>query len=120
MRIVKSATAKDLKENGLIILAHGEVTGHSHQVMDACEQLDPAELAIPAADFFEEPDGRRILLVNRPCVLRHQEHGPIALDPAHPTQVRQGDVLLNPIGDGAWEVIRQREFDPSEVRQIAD
>lgn len=120
MRIVKSASAKSLLEHGRVILAWGEVTGHHHEVQDACALLDPAELAIPAADFFEEPDGRRILLVNRPCVLRHQEHGPIALDPAKPVQVRQGDVLLNPIGDGAWEVIRQREFDPSEVRQIAD
>ena len=113
--------AKDLREAGRVILAHGEVTGHCHEVVDASTGvLDPAELDIPAAAFFEEPDGRRVLLAHRPCVLRHEEHGFITLDPAKPTQVRQGDVLLNPIGDGAWEVIRQREYDPAEVRQVAD
>lgn len=113
-------TATDLREAGRVILAHGEVTGHAHEVCDASAHLDPAEIEIPAAEYFEEPDGRRVLLVNRPCVLRHQEHGPIALDPAHPVQVRQGDVLLHPIGEGAWEAIRQREYDPAEVRQVAD
>lgn len=117
----RHAKAKDLREKGRVILAHGEVTGHCHEVVDASTAvLDQAEVEIPAADFFEEPDGRQVLLVNRPCTLRHEEHGLIALDPAKPTQVRQGDVLLNPIGDGAWEVIRQREYDPSEVRQVAD
>jgi len=115
-RFVKSVKAKDLKEHGRVILAHGEVTGHCHEVLTASE----IDADIPAMDYFEEPDGRRVLLVVRPCVLRHQEHGAIALDPAKPIQVRQGDVLLNPIGTGAWEVIRQREFDPSEIRQIAD
>jgi hypothetical protein len=111
---VKSAAAKDLRESGRIILAHGEVTGHAHEVM-AREVLD-----IPAAEFFEEPDGRRVLLVTRPCVLRHQEHGPIALDPAMPVQARQGDVLLNPIGNGAWEVRRQVEYSPEAIRSVAD
>lgn len=116
----KPAQVKDLREAGRIILAHGEVTGHAHQVLDACDLQDPAEIDIPAAEFFEEPDGRRVLLVNRPCVLKHEEHGLIALDPARPIQVRQGDVLLNPIGDGAWEVIRQREYSPEEIRNVAD
>lgn len=112
--------ARDLRENGRVILAHGEVTGHHHEVVDTATALDPAEIEIPAADFFEEPDGRRVLLVNRPCVLRHQEHAPIALDPANPTQARQGDVLLQPLGPGAWEVKRQREYSPESVRNVAD
>jgi hypothetical protein len=119
-RFVKSATAKDLSERGRVILAHGEVTGHHHEVVGAVAVRDPAEFDIQAADYFEEPDGRRVLLVNRPCVLRHQEHAPIALDPAKPIQARQGDVLLNPIGDGAWEVIRQREYSPEAIRNVAD
>lgn len=117
-RIVRSAQAKDLREDGRIILAHGEVTGHAHEVLDV-EAAD-VDLEIPAADFFEEPDGRRILLVNRPCELRHQEHGPIALDPSNPQQYRQGDVMLNPIGPGAWEVVRQREYAPDAIRNVAD
>jgi hypothetical protein len=114
--VTRSAHARDLREGGRIILAHGEVTGHAHELVD----VDETMLAIPAADFFEEPDGRRILLVTRPCVLRHQEHAAIALDQANPVQVRQGDVLLQPIGAGAWEVIRQREYSPEAIRSVAD
>lgn len=119
-RFQKHQNAKDLREAGRVILAHGEITGHAHEVVDSSAVLDPAEIEIPAADFFEEPDGRRILLVNRPCVLRHEEHGAIALDPANPTQVRQGDVFLQPIGPGAWEVKRQREYSPEAIRNVAD
>ncbi len=118
---VRSATTKDLRESGRVILAHGEVTGHAHEVLDGSTlTLDPAEFEIPAAEFVEEPDGRRVLLVNRPCVLRHQEHAPIALDPGKPRQVRQGDVLLMPIGEGAWAVTRQREYTPAGIVNVAD
>lgn len=99
-----------------IVLALGEVTGHSHQVIGIGVDTD----LVPAAQFFEEPDGRRVLLVDRPCQLVHQEHGLIQLDPAKPVQVRQGDVLLTPLGNGAWEVIRQREYSPQEIRNVAD
>jgi hypothetical protein len=113
---LKPAKAKDLSTNGRIVLAEGESTGHSHEIFAAEE----SEAAIPAAEFFEEPSGRRVLMVTRPCVLRHQEHGPIALDPSAPQQYRQGDVLLSPIGLGAWEVLRQREYHPEAIRQVQD
>lgn len=113
----KANNTKDLRELGRVILAHGEVTGHAHEVIVADETTD---VDLPAAEFFEEPDGRRVLLVTRPCVLRHEEHGAIALNPAVPEMVRQGDVLLLPIGCGAWEVKRQREYSPEKVRNVAD
>lgn len=113
----KAANVKDLREEGRVILAHGEVTGHCHEVVEE----RAGEHDIPAMDYFEEPDtGRRVLLVTRPCVLRHQEHAPIALSPEAPIQVRQGDVLLNPIGLGAWEVIRQREDAGESSQQVLD
>lgn len=113
----KPKEIKDLREQGRIILAWGEVTGHHHQIVAAADLTDPA---VPPAEFFEEPDGRRVLLVRQPCLLRHEEHGAIALDPAVPQQVRQGDVLLHPIGAGAWQVIRQVEYTPAEIRTVAD
>ena len=115
----KPAAVKPLMEHGRVILAHGEVTGHCHEVVEAA-MTGPLDPAIPAADFFEEPNGRRVLVVMRPCVLRHDEHGLITLDPATPTQVRQGDVLLQPIGAGAWAVLRQREYSPDAIRQVLD
>jgi hypothetical protein len=115
-RFKLAAGAKDARENERIILAHGEVTGHAHEVVK-----DDADLEqIPPAQFFEEPDGRRVLLVDRPCQLVHQEHGAIAIDPEVPQQIRQGDVFLNPIGKGAWEIVRQREYSPEAIRQVAD
>jgi hypothetical protein len=112
----KPADTRDLREQGRCILAHGEVTGHAHEVI-----ADPAVGGLPSAQYFEEPgSGRRILMIDGPHVLRHEEHGAITLDPAAPAQVRQGDVLLHPIAPGVYDVIRQSEYDPSEVRQVLD
>ena len=108
-----SKDAKDAREQGRIILAHGEVTGHCHEIVSETGTIPPAQ-------FFEEPGGRRVLLATERCLLRHDEHDLIVLDPAAPAQIRQGDVLLNPIGAGAWEVIRQREYSPEAIRQVAD
>ena len=84
-----------------IILAEGEVTGHAHEVQ-ACAALDPVRDDVPPAQLFEAPDGTRYLLVDRPCTLTHQEHAPIALAP------------------GAYKVVRQREYSPEAIRQVAD
>ena len=115
----KPARVIDLRESGRVILAHGETTGHMHEVPAVV--IDGER--VPVADYFEEPEtGRRVLLAltDRPFELRHQEHAPIALDPAHPAQFRQGDVFGMPIGAGAWEIRRQSEYSPSDIRQIAD
>lgn len=107
-----------LREQGRIILAHGEHTGHCHEVVLADTGLPPG---IESAQFFEEPDGTRILMVLEPCALVHQEHGRLELRPDCPVQLRQGDVLLNPTGPGTWQVIRQREWSgPDAWRQVAD
>jgi hypothetical protein len=96
---------QNARENNRIILAHGEVTGHCHEVLTET-------LAVPTFDqaqFFTGPDGVR------------EEHGRIALDPASPQQVRQGDVLLHPTGPGTWRVIQQREWaGPDAWRQVVD
>lgn len=106
---------KDLREHGRVILARGEVTGHHHEVLAA------DGVTLPEAQFFEEPDGTRMLLILGDCVLTHQEHGPIALSPTRQEQVRQGDVLLQPCGPGAWRVTQQREWDgPEAWRAVAD
>lgn len=157
-RFKKPTDVKDLRENGRIILAHGEVTGHCHEITAD----NGAEIVIPAAEYFEELDGRRVLLVRadapfidsirchnvktdglcwipawahpadyqdlepiaresvRGVLFTHNEHGPFVVPAEHQVQARQGDVLLNPIGPGVSHVIRPREYDRSEVRQIVD
>lgn|SRR3990167_7603742 len=109
---------KDLRDNGRIILAYGEVTGHCHEVIADATGLPPD---MAQAQYFEGKDGLRELIILEPCTLVHEEHGRIALDPAHPEQVRQGDVLLNPTGPGSYVMKLPDEWvGPEQWRSIAD
>ena len=115
-RYQKPLVVKDLLDSqGRIVLAYGEATGHHHEVV-----AGETAREMPVAQFFEDPSGRRVLLALAPCVLRHQEHGPIVLEPDRTVQIRQGDVFLTPLGRGAWEVTRQREYTPEAIRNVQD
>jgi hypothetical protein len=109
----------DRREQGEIILAHGEITGHQHRIVDVATEIAPS---LERAQYFEEPDGTRVLLVvgEAPVALVHQEHARLLLDPTQPTQARQGDVLLTPMGPGAWKVMRQVEHTPEAFHVVAD
>ncbi len=95
-----SAKAKSILDKGRVILAYGEVTGHAHEVV--ADPVIAGSDDVPAMQLFEEPDGSRLLVVRRPATLRHEEHGPIALAP------------------GRYDVIRQREYAPGAIRNVAD
>ena len=77
-------------ENGDVVLAHGEVTGHHHGV------------PMRHAGEFATGGGARILMVKKPTALVHQEHSAIPLKP------------------GAFEIIRQCEYSPEAIRNVAD
>lgn len=81
------------RENGRVILAHGEVTGHAHAIKDKRAALfrDPKLAAI-----FMHVSG------DAPVALEHDEHTTIALPP------------------GDYQVIRQREYSPEAIRNVAD
>lgn len=111
-------TTQNARSDGRIVLAWGEVTGHCHEVLTET-------LTVPTMDqaqFFTGPDGTRELIALTPCVLVHEEHGRIVLDPTIPgVQVRQGDVLLHPTGPGTWRVIQQQEWaGPKVWRAVQD
>ena len=78
-------------EQGRLILAHGEVTGHHHSVaMADAELLDAGAKGV-------------FLRIMSATPLVHQEHGAIIL----------------PAGD--YRIVRQREYQPGELpRQVAD
>ena len=80
-----------VRRNG--ILAEGEVTGHSHALVD-----------LKAADLLVGSQGELYLQVTSPdgAMIRHEEHGPIR------------------IPRGAYEVRIQREYSPEEIRNVAD
>lgn len=92
-----SGKAKRVTDNGRVILAYGEVTGHAHEVV-GIDSADP----VPAMELFEEPDGTRLLVIQRPSTLRHEEHSAIGL------------------AVGGYEIRRQSEYSPEIVRQVAD
>ncbi len=78
-------------ENGRIILAHGEATGHHHSI-DMRDADWWKGTGVPA-QFIE---------VKKATEVVHQEHGPIALPP------------------GKYRVRRQREYSPEAIRNVAD
>jgi hypothetical protein len=80
-------------EEGRLVLAHGEVTGHAHVVVGDAELFAPDDLR----DLEE-----RFLRVEQEAKLVHDEHGTIALPP------------------GDYRVLRQREYTPEAIRSVAD
>ncbi len=95
--IATSKIPKGLKpvdrENGRIVLAHGEVTGH-------CHAIDSNTALFLESDLAEMAD--RFLRVEEQVEVVHDEHDPITLPP--------GDYIVR----------RQREYSPEEIRQVAD
>jgi hypothetical protein len=80
---------------GVITLAEGEVTGHSHTITATAEKVE---------HYIHDATGEPILYlrVKEPVVLSHQEHAPATLEP--------GDYIVR----------RQVEEWMDEVRQVED
>lgn len=94
----------DASENGRIILAHGEVTGHAHEIDDR-EQATLGKPAMPIkvdGDTDSETATQSILTLGRNANLVHQEHAGI------------------PLERGTYRVTRQREYSPEAIRNVAD
>lgn len=88
---LKNAVKVPMDKRG-IVLAEGEVTGHYHGI----EEIEDAELY---------RIGEKMLLsVKEPVELKHQEHGPITIEP------------------GVWEIGIVREYDylTQMVRSVVD
>ena len=81
------------RENSRIVLAHGEVTGHAHAIRSE------------RAALFRDPKLAAIFLHvtgDDAVALEHDEHGTIHVPP------------------GKYRVVRQREYTPEEIRNVAD
>jgi hypothetical protein len=81
------------REDGRLVLATGEVTGHAHVVRDESAEL------VSAAGVAE-----LYLIVHggKPATLTHEEHRPLAVPP------------------GTYQVVRQREYTPAAIRYVED
>ena len=76
-------------EDGRVVLAHGEVTGHAHAIWAEGAALfrDPKLMAV-----FMRVSG------DAPVALEHEDHDSIMIPP------------------GKYQVVRQREYSPEAVR----
>lgn len=72
-------------------LAYGEVTGHAHRVSDLQE-----------AELFHVGDGMYLSVGENGVSIQHEEHSTINLPP------------------GNYEIVRQREYSPEAIRNVAD
>lgn len=79
------------RENGRVVLAHGELTGHAHAINDKGVRLlqDPSK-----ARFIEVTDDTVSLV--------HEEHSTVS------------------IPKGFYRVLRQTEYAPEALRNVAD
>ena len=88
-----SKLTKLARENGRVILAHGEVTGHAHALSDEHWHLFQSEQE-QGVTFLEVRDAM--------AALKHDEHATISLEP------------------GLYKIRRQREYSPEAIRNVAD
>jgi len=82
-RIIDEVMVGVKPKDGMLILAEGELTGHAHRVSASDARL------------VHDTGGGMVLEVFRTTRLLHEEHAPVELLP------------------GAYEVTRQREYDPN-------
>ncbi len=82
------------RENGALILARGEQTGHNHAVLDRDVELVSTGTGDAADRWLRVGQGGAVIV--------HPEHAPITL----------------PAGD--FEVRRQVEYHPAAIRRVAD
>jgi predicted transcriptional regulator len=103
---MRARVGTTVSDQGRVVLAAGTESGHAHEVVAAAAAAADAAAgdadARPAAQLFEEPDGKRYLVVERTCVLMHAEHAPIAVAP------------------GCYRVTIQREYEPEGIRYVLD
>lgn len=79
------------RDNGRVVLAYGEVTGHAHAIAD------------PGVVAWGMQGNPQLLEVLEDTQLTHEEHLPIPLEKGH------------------YRVVRQKEYDPRvHSRMVAD
>lgn len=92
--IIPAKVKRVARDNGRVVLAYGEVTGHAHAF-----RSDRVKM------FRHDDTGDGVFLAvlgDSPADLEHEEHSIISIPP------------------GSYRVTRQREYSPESIRQVAD
>lgn len=95
VKAIPAAVDRVAPDQGRVVLAYGEVTGHAHAIT--------ANRAVMFRETGSLPGGRRFLeIAGDGAELVHDEHSTIALP------------------EGAHEIVQQREYTPEAIRDVAD
>ena len=100
------ATATQIKAvSGRVVLAEGEVTGHFHSVDASCARIFAASSIgeLPKVGNYRAADkDDRVLVIDKPTTLTHDEHAPFDLEP------------------GVYVVRRQVTLEAGDVKRVID
>lgn len=106
-KVTKLPTARKPREpeHGRIILAHGEATGHAHEIESP--ELASLHDIQESLRLLGDTEGAEAmtqagLIIEQGTAVIHQEHATI------------------PLPKGNYVVRRQREYSPTEIRNVAD
>lgn len=88
--VIPGTATKGQREQGQIVLAWGEITGHKHAIED------------PSVQLLEHEGTRYIRVPHEGAKLKHEEHGTIAVAP------------------GDYRVIQQKEYTPAAIVNVLD
>src|SRR5687767_13522088 len=83
VRSIPKGAARKPTDNGRVILAYGEVTGHAHAVVVERTDAETVEA------FLAELNGETYLSAPAGASVVHEEHGTIPLEPGAYRVVRQ-------------------------------
>lgn len=90
VKSIPGTAFKGVRDNGQIVLAYGEVTGHKHAIAD------------PSVEILEHEGTRYIRVPAGDAKLTHEEHGSIALAP------------------GSYRIVTQKEYTPEAIKNVLD
>ena len=91
IRRIDSLPTKKAVKRTSGVLVEGESTGHAHRVAE-----------LEKAEVLEIENGLYLRVGEGGVRIVHEEHGDITLPP------------------GDYEIVRQREYSPEEIRNVAD
>ena len=97
--VLPAGCIPEAAEKNRTVLAHGEVTGHAHAVYHDIN-LDDVKKAL--TKIWRAPDGSRILEVQAPSHLQHEEHSTHLLTP------------------GFYQLPAQMQYTPTELKKVTD
>lgn len=93
---------KDQTPEDRIVLAYGEVTGHAHALAEVSTKTKPEGKVKAFSATPWDASAERFIQVLETTALKHEEHDPVVLD------------------KGVYKVVRQNEYSPEAIRQVAD